>query len=127
MTHIDERNMFYGANPDTFAKAKQLRKSMTEAEKVLWKILKDKKTIEVKFRRQHPIGTFIVDFYCHKHKLVIEVDGEIHLKKENKEYDYGRTYELERLGLRVIRFSNDEILKNIEKVKNEILDSINTM
>ncbi|MEI6901326.1 MAG: endonuclease domain-containing protein [Bacteroidota bacterium] len=68
----------------------------------------------MRFKAQHPIDIFIVDFYCHKFSLVIEVDGEIHLAQ--KEYDEGRTAELERLGLTVLRFTNDEVLNDIENV-----------
>jgi very-short-patch-repair endonuclease len=68
------------------------------------------------FRRQHPIGPFIVDFYCHEAKLVIEIDGNIHDSQENKEHDENRTFELEKLGLKVIRFKNEAIKGNIMDV-----------
>lgn len=83
---------------------------MTPAEKVLWHFLKGKSVDGFKFRRQHPIKTYIVDFYCHQQKLVIEVDGSIHDESEQKEYDAGRTYALEEFGLKVIRFRNEEVL-----------------
>ena len=70
----------------------------------------------LKFRRQHPINIFIADFYCHKVKLVIELDGGIHKIEENREYDKGREAELEDLGLTVLRFTNKEVMNNIEKV-----------
>ena len=81
--------MFYGASPITFDKARLLRNNMTKAEQILWDKLKDRNVFKPRFRRQHPIGIFIVDFYCHEYKLAIEIDGEIHLKKEAKEYDDG--------------------------------------
>lgn len=90
----DENNMFYGAGSNIFEKATQLRKNMTSAEKMLWERLKNKQVLNYKFRRQHPLANFIADFYCHKAKLIIEVDGGIHETAEQKEYDLGRTNEL---------------------------------
>ena len=78
----------------------------------------------IRFRRQHPISKFIVDFYCHKAKLVIEIDGEIHHQKHQAEIDEGRTYELENLDLKIIRFTNDEVIFNIEKVLSKILKEV---
>jgi very-short-patch-repair endonuclease len=123
-TRVINRNMFYGANSGTFEKATLLRKNMTLAELVLWKKLKDRKLFETKFRRQHPIDIFIVDFYNHEFKLVIEIDGEIHQNKEVIEYDSGRTYELERLGIKVINFSNDQVIYELNSVIEEILKII---
>ena len=108
-------NLHYGANAETFRKAQSLRKNQTGAEIQLWDILK-KGLNGYKFRRQHPIDIFIVDFYCHKIKLVIEVDGEIHNRLDIIEYDSGRTNELEEFGLNVIRFSNQEVFNNMEDV-----------
>jgi very-short-patch-repair endonuclease len=110
--------MYYGANQITFEKAKELRKNMTETEKILWQYLRKDKINGLRFRRQHPIDIFIADFYCHKAKLVIEIDGYIH--NHQKEYDIGRTEELKKYGLKVIRFTNEEVLKNIEKVVEKI-------
>lgn len=107
--------MFNQAHPLIFENAKALRKNMTEAEKVLWGYLKG--GIDgFKFRRQHPIGVYIADFYCHKTKLVIELDGKIHDKPEVKILDEQRENELKRLGYEVIRFTNEELFQNIEKV-----------
>ncbi len=116
-------SMFYGASPDIFEKAKLLRDSMTDAEKRLWKLLSKNKIMGLRFRPQHPIDRFIADFYCHRIKLIIEVDGGIHNNPENKEYDIGRTFELERFDLKVIRFTNEEIVFNFDNVKQEILKS----
>ncbi|MFD2516913.1 endonuclease domain-containing protein [Salinimicrobium flavum] len=91
-------NMFYGASPYIHQRAKELRKTETRAEKILWSFLSNNK-LEVKFRRQHPVSQFIVDFYCHKIKLVIEVDGEIHLKKEKRDKDQMRTEHLQNFNL----------------------------
>ncbi|MCC8146218.1 MAG: endonuclease domain-containing protein [Bacteroidales bacterium] len=113
--------MFYGAKRETFRNALMLRENMTEAEKILWSRL-NKNQLGVRFRAQHPIDIFVVDFYCHTYKLIIEIDGEIH--RYRKEYDQGRVAELQRLGLTVIRFTNKEIFSNIEKVMEEIMKYI---
>lgn len=112
--------MFYNAKPDIFEKAKLIRKRMTPSEQQLWEHLKGKKNLGLRFRPQHPIDIFIVDFYCHPLKLVIEVDGEIHKSEEHKEYDIGRTGELNNWGIEVIRFTNDEVEKDIKKVLESI-------
>ena len=78
--------MFNEANPLVFELAKELRRNMTDAEIILWSYLKGGIN-GLKFRRQHPIGIYVADFYCHKIKLIVEVDGSIHNKKEVKDYD----------------------------------------
>ena len=83
----------YADNP--FILAKDLRKKQTEAEVLLWSKLKSRKCGGYKFRRQHPIRQYIADFYCHEQRLVIEVDGKIHLSKDQREKDLNRTAELE--------------------------------
>ena len=104
-----------------FAEAvKNLRHKQTEAEKILWQRLKDKHLTGAKFRRQEPIGNFIVDFVSYKNKLVIEVDGNPHREKETKTYDERRTAWLQSEGFRVIRFWNNEILDSIEDVIKKI-------
>jgi len=116
--------MFYGANSTTLRTAAILRKNMTLPEILLWKKLKDRKIFNVKFRKQHPISIFIVDFYCHEHKLVIEVDGEVHNDEKIIDYDLGRSTELNKFGIKVIRFTNDEIIYNIDSVITKILGVI---
>jgi very-short-patch-repair endonuclease len=118
---VIERNMFYGANHDIFVKASLLRRNMTLAEKLLWSELRNREIFKERFKPQHPIDIFIVDFYCHKHKLAIEVDGEIHLDEEIKEYDDGRSHDIEKLGIRILRFTNSEVIHNLELVKQRIL------
>ncbi|MBY5950861.1 endonuclease domain-containing protein [Algoriphagus marincola] len=113
-------NLFYGASPEIHKRARELRKQMTPAEKVLWNFLKNKSLEGFKFRRQHPIDKYIVDFYCHQKKLVIEVDGSIHDQLDQKEYDSGRTSVLEEFGLKVIRFRNEEVLDNFQSVIGRI-------
>ena len=82
-----EYPMYFGATPDIFKKAKELRKCCTEAENILWTKLNRNQILGLQFRRQHPIDRFIADFYCAKIKLVIEADGSIHELPENKDYD----------------------------------------
>ena len=123
---VIERNMFYGANKRIFQRAVELRNNMTLAEKVLWEELKRKETFNVRFKRQHPIDIFVVDFYCHKYKLAIEVDGDIHLREEVQEYDDGRSHDIEKFGIKILRFKNKEVLENIEMVKQRILQEISS-
>jgi very-short-patch-repair endonuclease len=120
-TNFLKINMFYGADSTTLRTAAILRKNMTLSEILLWKRLKDRKIFKSRFRRQHPVGMFIVDFYCHEYKLVIEVDGEVHNDREVIEYDLGRSAELNKFGLKVIRFTNDEVIYNIDSVIAGIL------
>jgi cyclase len=123
MVKID--NMYYGSNFFTFQKAEELRKHMTKAELILWKELRNKKLLGLKFRRQHPISRFIADFYRHKHKLVIELDGEIHLKNDVAINDKKREDEIKSLGITVLRFKNNEIINHLESVLQQISNFCN--
>jgi len=111
--------MFNGANHLIFARAKSLRKNMTEAEKILWLHLKNHFG-GLKFRRQHPFGIYIADFYCHGAKLIMEVDGNVHDNSEAKINDDIRQKKIEEDGINVIRFRNEEVFKNIEAVLERI-------
>jgi len=117
-----EKSMYYSAKPETFAAAKILRDNMTTCEKLLWERLKLKQVCGLRFRRQHPMVFFIADFYCHEARLVIEIDGEIHYQQG--EYDDGRSAEMEKYYIKVIRFTNSEVENNIDDVlkviKNEV-------
>jgi very-short-patch-repair endonuclease len=113
-----DKNMYFRAKPDIMETAKLLRNDMTYHEKLLWEKLKGKQICGVRFRRQHPINFFIADFYCHEVMLVVEVDGEIHYDKID--YDDGRSAEMEKFGIKVIRFTNIEIENRIEEVINRI-------
>jgi very-short-patch-repair endonuclease len=115
-----ERDMYYGARGELFRLAFRLRKNQTPAEKILWKHLKKLRSEGYVFRRQHPVEFYIADFYCHKLKLIIEVDGEIHHLKDVNEHDDNRSGELNRFGIKIIRFKNDEILNNQEFVMKQI-------
>jgi imidazole glycerol-phosphate synthase subunit HisF len=120
--------MFEGASHLIFANARLLRKNMTAAETVLWMYLKAGVN-DCKFRRQHPIGIYIADFYCHEAKLVLEVDGSIHNLDEVKQNDKEKETYLINNGYSVIRFTNKEIMNQaeivIEKIKKIIADKIN--
>ena len=117
-----EKNMYFGATPQTFKKARLLRSKMTNAEQILWEKLKGKQVLKLRFRRQHPVNIYIVDFYCHSQKLVIELDGAIH--KSQKEYDNNRTEDLNMYGLKVVRFYNSEIERDVDAVIFKIMKII---
>jgi len=100
--------------------AKELRQRQTEAEKRLWFKLRDNQIYGLKFRRQEPIGNFIVDFVNYDKKVVIEIDGGPHRGKETARYDQQRTQCLETEGFKVLRFWNSEIIDNLDKVVEKI-------
>ena len=111
------------AGDEVFRKAHDLKQSMTDAEKLLWDKIRNRKLRGLKFRRQHPIHFYIADFYCHEKKLIVEVDGGIHLDAAVKEHDENRTAELDRFRITVIRFTNEQIFKHLDKVLKEIVKS----
>ena len=117
--------MHEGAFPQIFRNARALRKNMTFAEKKIWnELLKNKKMLGFKFRRQHAFNRYILDFYCHELKLSIEIDGEIHEEKNQMEYDECRTNHLKEFGITEIRFKNLQVLNDIKKVKQSIITFI---
>jgi len=99
---------------------KDLRKNLTPAEAFLWKQLQGKKLDGRKFRRQHSIDNYIVDFYCASEKLIIELDGQVHFNPTAQEKDLIRTEHLENLGFTVIRFENKMVFDNLSSVLQEI-------
>src|SRR5687767_1170997 len=111
-----EDNLHKGADPRLFHFARVNRQVQTEAEAILWKCLRNRNLGGFKFRRQHPIANFIADFFCLECNLVVEIDGDYHNEREQKEYDEGRTYELGELNIKVIRFANREVLENLDFV-----------
>jgi len=113
---------YHGATPVIFKNAKILRKNQTPAEAFLWTILRRKSLKKLKFRRQHPVNRFIVDFYCHELKLVIELDGDIHLPEEIKTYDLKREELLRSMGLTVIRFTNEQVFREPERIIKTVLE-----
>jgi imidazole glycerol-phosphate synthase subunit HisF len=118
-----KREMFHNADPLIFSKAKELRKMLTPSEQIFWLRLKQNFP-EYKFRKQHPISIYIADFYCHKLKLIIEIDGPIHNSEEAKLNDEKRQKDLENLNLTVIRFANEQIKNEIERVIEMISSTI---
>jgi len=97
-----------------------LRRNLTEAELVLWEVLKDKKLCGRKFRRQHSIGYYIADFYCSTEKLIIELDGQHHYTPEGIEKDIERDAHLALMDKKVLRFENKEVLNNLTEVLKKI-------
>lgn len=117
------------ADPKTYQKTREygrsMRKAPTEAEQTLWQALRGRKLAGgAKFRRQHHIGQFIVDFASLENWLVIEIDGEIHTQPEQAEYDQGRTYELSERGFHLLRFSNTQVLSQLPAVLQKIEDTV---
>ena len=102
----------------------QLRNFGTPAEAVLWKSLQRGRLLEMKFRRQHSIGRYIVDFYCPERRLVIELDGAHHFGPTIEPYEEERTRHLESLNLKVIRFENRDVLENLEGVLEVIKSAL---
>lgn len=120
---LKENGMHDKANPIIFKNAARLRDSMTETEMLLWEKLR-LKPLGYKFRRQHPINVYILDFYCHKLKLSIEIDGGYHLSKSQKLKDKERTEIINRLGIKEIRFTNKEVKDDLETVMSKIYDEL---
>ena len=116
---VIDAEFFYGATPEIFLRASHLRHNMTCAEKLLWNSLRIRKA-GFTFRRQHPINLFIADFYCHKAKLVIEIDGSVHEIECVKIRDEGRKDEFEKYGIMTIRFTNEEVINNLKLIAGKI-------
>ena len=106
-------------------KRKRLRNNPTQAEAFLWGYLKDSQLEGRKFRRQASIKKFIVDFYCPEEKLAIELDGDFHFDEKAIKDDEKRTRQIEEEGIKVIRFENQEVLLNLDKVLTEIKNHFN--
>ena len=102
---------------------KDLRKNLTSAEATLWKSLQRKQLKGRKFRRQHSVLNFIVDFYCPNEKLIVELDGAVHFEFSRQNYDNERTEKLELEGFTIIRFENKEVFENLEFVLGEIANN----
>ena len=118
--------MHYGATIEIFQIAERLRRDMTAHEKIIWdRVCKNQ--LGVRIRRQHPIWKFIADFYCHEVKLVIEIDGGIHLRSENKEYDISRGIILKEFKIEILRFTNDEVINEPNLVIEKIRRTIETL
>ncbi len=115
--------MFYESSPIIFANAKKLRNEPTPSETIFWSLLKQHFP-NLRFKRQHPISNYIADFYCHKLKLVIEIDGSVHRDEEVKINDKLRDEFMYSLNLQIVRFTNEEVCKNGEVVVKKLKDII---
>ena len=107
-----------GTTPEIERRAKEMRQSLTPAEEMLWEAIRSVYLREIRFRAQHAVGVWILDFYCPKLKLVIEVDGKSH--ESQSEYDAIRTATLESHGYHVLRFKNEEVLNDLQNVLDRI-------
>lgn len=107
-------------HPAILERARELRREMTPQERKLWQRLRRKQLYGIRFRRQHPIDRFILDFFCYEHKLAIEIDGHSHYQPDQQAYDQARTEWLAGDGIRVIRFTNRDVNSNVEGVLEAI-------
>ncbi|RYU93926.1 tRNA uridine-5-carboxymethylaminomethyl(34) synthesis GTPase MnmE [Emticicia agri] len=119
------KSAFNIVSTNLLKKARELRRNSTETEKILWELLRDRLLGGKKFRRQHPLEeNYILDFYCDECKLGIEIDGVHHGNETQKKYDKARTTDIEFIyGIKILRFTNEEVLRNIEKVLETITES----
>jgi very-short-patch-repair endonuclease len=118
MQHLNDSDFHLPYDRGLIPRAKELRKNMTAAERKLWH--QYLRIFEFRVFRQRPIDYFIVDFYCPALKLVIEIDGDSHYTKQSQYYDQERSQRLEGYGLKVIRFTNQQVLENFESVCGDI-------
>ena len=120
---METRHRFH---PVILKHAREMRQPQTPAEATLWRHLRNR-NLELKFRRQHPIHRFIIDFYCAELKLCIEIDGDSHFTQDQLEYDTARTEYLELIQCKVIRFTNEDVRSNINSVAQEIINTCNEL
>jgi len=120
---MESRHRF---QPIILERAREMRHPQTAAEATLWVHLRNR-NVEHKFRRQHPIERFIIDFYCPAVKLCVEVDGTSHLEPQQHEYDLARTQFLETLGCTMIRFTNEEVRFALVEVMQKIISTCNQL
>ena len=105
--------------------ARELRKRMTDAEELMWELLRNRNFLGLKFRREHPVlPGYILDFYCQKYQLDIEIDGGYHETRDQKDIDTGREQTLTELGIHILRFTNEEVLEQTELVLQRIADAV---
>jgi len=113
-----------GVSPELAEAARRLRQEATPAERVLWQGLRGGRLAGLKFRRQHAVGPFVLDFFCPKHKLVVEVDGAVHNTPDQRERDAGRDERLQLAGCRVLRLRNAEVLGDLDAVVEKIAAAV---
>ncbi len=118
--------MHYGAKPRLFEYAAEMRKKPTATERIIWEVVKTAPFDQYRFRRQHPIGAFIADFYSHRLKVVVEIDGGYHLDREQMMLDSFRDSDMNAYGIKVIRFTDKEVLNDVSSVKARIAHFVNT-
>jgi len=104
--------------------ARKLRKEQTDAERLLWGLLRDRRLAGFKFRRQHPAEPYVLDFYCHEAQLAVELDGGQHNEPDARARDRKRSAFLEQHGMHVLRFWNNEVFENTEGVLQAIYDAL---
>ena len=110
--------------PDILARCRELRQTTTSPENILWTVLRGHRMKSAKFRRQHPVGSYILDFYCHSARLAVELDGSGHLEDDHFQYDQARTKFLRAQGITVLRFWNDEVLNHLEDILSVIWEAL---
>ena len=114
-------------DPEFLDFARRLRKDQTDAETLLWRILRNRQLLGLKFRRQQPVGPYILDFYCYDYKLCIELDGGQHYTSEGQKGDEDRAVFLATSGIHTLRFSNLDVLKNLEAVVLRIVEEATSL
>lgn len=110
--------------PDLIDKCRKLRRELTDVEKLMWRMLRNRQLAGAKFRRQHLVGPYILDFYCHEAQLAIELDGGQHAETNHILYDSERTIFLSEKGIRVLRFWNKDVLFHTESVLETIWNAL---
>ncbi|MFH0770139.1 MAG: DUF559 domain-containing protein [Candidatus Peregrinibacteria bacterium] len=119
----EQRERLYRKRKCEFTK--NLRSEMTPEECLLWSVLRDRRSRSLKFRRQVNIGPYVVDFLCKEHSLIVEVDGAIHTRHEQREHDAGRDQYLSEEGYSILRITNDEVRNHLPAVLERIHHLIN--
>jgi very-short-patch-repair endonuclease len=117
-------SMHYRALSGTKTRARSLRRPLTSAEYRFWRYVRSRKMLGYKFRWQHPIGNYIADFYCHRLRLVVEIDGSIHSLNSVQKNDLERESKIKELGLSVLRFTNEDVFLNVGYVEMTLKEFI---
>ena len=115
------------STPRSITFARHLRKTMTRSEVALWTALRGKRLGGLRFRRQHPIGPYVLDFYCAQHRLAVEVDGAVHATAMSHERDAERDQWIERCGVRIVRIPGSVVLSDMEAALRRISDAVRTV
>ncbi|MEK7499702.1 MAG: endonuclease domain-containing protein [Patescibacteria group bacterium] len=119
MAYTEEVALVYTRKDSEFTRS-VLRKRMTAPELVFWTAVRNRKLKGYKFRRQYSAGRYVIDFYCSKVRLGIEIDGDSHFQDEQKQYDAVRQEYIDSLGIEILRYTNDEIMKNLSGVLEDV-------